>query len=672
MRNTSFLLGLAFITSLFIYCCVPPTEEVITKIDINLDNGDFQNLYEFIDRQEVDSILDYTSHKDPAFRYMVANGLASIQDASAMDSLIKLMDDPIMRVRHTAAYALGQIGDKRVVTPLLEAFKRKDTLNVDNDLNGAILESIGKAGDENLLKSIATVSTYRKTDTLLLLNQARAIYRFGLRGITLPEGTDHMVQVLVDGDYPEKVKEIAAAYLQRNRDLDLTAFTNRLGKAFVDEDNPFVKMRLASVLGRSGDIDMFSLMDDVLKDKDADYRVKVEILRNLAKFPYIRVVDVIIRELKNDNLHIAHTAAQHLINHGNASDAAIYKDFITEDLRYSVKAKIYEAILRNIPTYFTNTKNKIKLEIQGIMDASDNPYEKAAYLRALGQDPFNYELISQIGLESQDKVVKSTSVELLGNILSNPNFVKAYRSGTRYHTRQIVQRLQMAVESGDAGMVAAVGSVLSNESLNLTPLIVDSLAIYKKAMSRLKLPYEIESYNALGEAIALAEGVPFERATASYNHPIKWSLYNSFNDSTIAVIKTSKGNITLRLHANLAPATVANFITLAQDNYYDNNRVHRVVPNFVIQGGCNRGDGYGGLDYTIRSEFSQQYYDDEGYIGMASAGKDTEGTQWFITHSPTPHLDGRYTIFGKVIDGMDVVHKIQVGDVTHDVIISRM
>ena len=124
--------------------------------------------------------------------------------------------------------------------------------------------------------------------------------------------------------------------------------------------------------------------------------------------------------------------------------------------------------------------------------------------------------------------------------------------------------------------------------------------------------------------------------------------------------------------ANKAPATVANFIALAQDNYYDNNRVHRVVPNFVIQGGCNRGDGYGGLDYTIRSEFSQQYYDDEGYIGMASAGKDTEGTQWFITHSPTPHLDGRYTIFGKVIDGMDVVHKIQVGDITHDVIISRM
>lgn len=666
------ILGLVIATGMIICSCVPPTEEVITKIDIHLDNSNFQALYDFIDQQDVDSVLAYTSHRDPAYRYMVANGMASIQDVSAMDSLIRLMDDPIMKVRSTAAYALGQIGDKRVVTPLLEAFRRKDTLNVDNALNGAILEAIGKTGEENLLKSIATVSTYRKTDTLLLLNQARAIYRFGLRGITLSEGTDHMVQVLIDGNYPEVVKEVAAAYLQRNRELDLSAYINRLGKVFIEEDNTFVKMRLASVLGRSGDMDMFSLLDEALRDKEEDYRVKVEILRSLDKYPYIRVVDIVVRELENENLHIAHTAAQYLVDYGNPSDAAIYKDFIKEGLRYSVKAKIYEAILRNIPTYFTNTKNKIKAEILGLMDASDNPYEKAAYLRALGQDPFNYELISQIGLESEDKVVKSTSVELLGNILSNPNFVKAYRSGSRYHTRQIVQKLQMAVESGDAGMVAAVGSVLSKETLNLTPLIVDSIQVYKAALSRLKLPYEIESYNALGEAIALAEGVPFERAVASYNHPIKWSLYNSFNDSTIAVIKTSKGNITLRLHANKAPATVANFIALAQDNYYDNNRVHRVVPNFVIQGGCNRGDGYGGLDYTIRSEFSQQYYDDEGYIGMASAGKDTEGTQWFITHSPTPHLDGRYTIFGKVIDGMDVVHKIQVGDITHDVIISRM
>ncbi len=82
----------------------------------------------------------------------------------------------------------------------------------------------------------------------------------------------------------------------------------------------------------------------------------------------------------------------------------------------------------------------------------------------------------------------------------------------------------------------------------------------------------------------------------------------------------------------------------------------------MIQSGCPRGDGYGRLDFTIRSELADAYYDSEGYVGMASAGPHTEGTQDFITHSPSPHLDGRYTIFGKVISGMDVVHNIGMGD----------
>jgi cyclophilin family peptidyl-prolyl cis-trans isomerase len=111
---------------------------------------------------------------------------------------------------------------------------------------------------------------------------------------------------------------------------------------------------------------------------------------------------------------------------------------------------------------------------------------------------------------------------------------------------------------------------------------------------------------------------------------------------------------------------VANFISLAQKDYFDKKFFHRVVPNFVIQGGCKRGDGSGSEDYSIRSEFSQRRYT-TGSVGMASAGKDTEATQWFITHSPTPHLDGRYTIFAVVESGMEVVQRIEVGDQILDV-----
>ena len=126
----------------------------------------------------------------------------------------------------------------------------------------------------------------------------------------------------------------------------------------------------------------------------------------------------------------------------------------------------------------------------------------------------------------------------------------------------------------------------------------------------------------------------------------------------------------IRLLVNEAPGSVANFVALAGQNYFDNKVFHRVVPNFVVQTGCNRGDGWGSEDYSIRSEFSPRLYR-TGSVGMASAGKDTEGTQWFITHSPTPHLDGRYTIFAEVIEGMRVLNFIQVGDKITDVVVEN-
>lgn len=126
-------------------------------------------------------------------------------------------------------------------------------------------------------------------------------------------------------------------------------------------------------------------------------------------------------------------------------------------------------------------------------------------------------------------------------------------------------------------------------------------------------------------------------------------------------IITEKGNITLRLLIDDAPDSVENFIDLVNGKFYNDIAFHRVVPNFVVQGGCYRGDGWGGEDFFIRSELADLKYG-EGTLGMASTGKDTEGTQWFITHAPTPPLDGKYSIFGRVTKGMETVHKLEVGD----------
>jgi cyclophilin family peptidyl-prolyl cis-trans isomerase len=126
-------------------------------------------------------------------------------------------------------------------------------------------------------------------------------------------------------------------------------------------------------------------------------------------------------------------------------------------------------------------------------------------------------------------------------------------------------------------------------------------------------------------------------------------------------VETSKGSFTFQLLPDEAPFTCINFAALINKKIFDGLRFHRVVPNFVIQGGDPRGDGWGGPGYTIRSEFGFEHYE-RGMVGVASSGKDTEGCQWFVSHCYTPHLDGRYTIFAKVVSGLDVVDKIQVGD----------
>jgi peptidyl-prolyl cis-trans isomerase B (cyclophilin B) len=133
-----------------------------------------------------------------------------------------------------------------------------------------------------------------------------------------------------------------------------------------------------------------------------------------------------------------------------------------------------------------------------------------------------------------------------------------------------------------------------------------------------------------------------------------------------ARIYTDKGNIEIILYDKEAPSTVANFEKLANSGFYNGLTFHRVIPNFVIQGGCPLGDGTGGPGYTIKCEINKLKHG-TGALSMAHAGKDTGGSQFFITHSPQPHLDGVHTVFGKVVEGMDVVNCIKANDIMRKV-----
>ena len=129
---------------------------------------------------------------------------------------------------------------------------------------------------------------------------------------------------------------------------------------------------------------------------------------------------------------------------------------------------------------------------------------------------------------------------------------------------------------------------------------------------------------------------------------------------TRAIMETDKGTIHLELFAQDAPNTVQNFVDLINKGFYDGLTFHRVIPDFVIQGGCPNGTGTGGPGYTIKCEINNNKHV-AGSLSMAHAGRDTGGSQFFICHSPQPHLDGKHTVFGKTED-MDVVNAISQGD----------
>jgi len=131
-----------------------------------------------------------------------------------------------------------------------------------------------------------------------------------------------------------------------------------------------------------------------------------------------------------------------------------------------------------------------------------------------------------------------------------------------------------------------------------------------------------------------------------------------------AVFATAKGEIRITLFPAEAPQTVANFVNLAQRGYYDGLKFHRVIANFMIQGGDPTGTGMGGPGYNFADEFSpSRRHDSAGVLSMANAGPGTNGSQFFITHGPTPHLDGKHSVFGKVASGQDVVDTIAQDDV---------
>lgn len=648
--------------------CVPPEEQVDKSIVIDYSNEKYQAIVNLKDERKADALIEKLTNPFATDRYLATEAFGSFKSEAAIEPLLNILNtDNIEEIRAMAAYAIGQIGDPMTESKLIGAFGQQDSVMVNNKVRMAILEAVGKVGGLQSLDQIAQVSTYTSVDDQLLLGQARAIYRFGLRNIMSEAGTNRMVDMVQDKVLPIATRTVAANYLLRMTTADLSAHYMDLANFIGTESNPNIRMAVAPVLSRSQDINILSVLFDLLAKED-DYRVKVNIIRSIKAFPYRAYRDQLLSYLSDSNEHVALTTAQLYRDNVDDKDVSFLFNLLPIIDNDRVKAQMYGGILRAVPYYFADTRKRATDEIIQGMDRANDVYTKAAYIEALSYDPLNYPILEQKGLKSSENVLSTAATLALSKVLSSDKFDQIYR--TTAAKEKVIDDLRQyfvnIFRGKNEGSMAAASSILRDESFPFKEEVTIKSSI-REAILQLDLPRQLETKYELERTLAYMEGKEYVQAPFVYNHPIDWTLVNSISDSSRVFIVTNKGQIELELFHTHAPGSVANFVKLVNDNFYDNNTIHRVVPNFVVQAGCPRGDGYGSLDYTIRSELGPKYYDEEGYIGMASAGPDTEGTQWFITHSPTPHLDGRYTIFGKVVSGMDVVNRLQIGDKIQDI-----
>ena len=664
MESRIMLYALLILLGLQFTACRPYDEEAFSDISFELQDSLFQRIYGFQHRQLTDSLVPYFSHEDPAYRYLAALAFGSVMDSTVIDSLASLLRDRVDEVRAGAAFAIGQQGSSRAESMLINAFNRFDTTGRYKLANRAILEAIGKIGTMTSLRLLSTVKTYQSADTALLEGQAWGIYRYALRGLTAPEGTERMLELATDARYPPGVRLIAANYLYRARDIRLDSLAGvELARAIFNEKDPEIRMALAIGLGKTGtDTALDALVN--LYNLEADYRVKCNIISALGNFDYSRAQAMALEALHDPNVHIASRAAGYFLDNGVPEDATLYWRLTRDSLPWQASTRLFAAALRYLPAIYGDYRAGINGQLRQFFRLSESPFQKAAALQALTEWPWNFRFIAREGFLDPDPMVRGAAVQALAGISLNEGSSQGMDAWSI--TRELSIYFRQAIESGDPAMMAPAAAALRQPGRNYR-LVIDSLSFLESALEKTDSSRDFFTYAELQSTLGFLKGLKNTAPPEPPVKPIDWSLLTRSSIEPMALIETNKGVIQVRLSPKIAPASVANFIELAQSDYYLGKYFYRVVPNFVIQGVESL--EHEPVSFTLRSELRPVHFAESGLLGMASSGRHTESTQFFITHSPAPHLDGNYTLFGRVVEGMEVVNQIQEGDSVKKIII---
>ncbi len=602
-------------------------------------------------------------------RAAIAVGRVGLQEG--VPALIKVLQgDTDPEVRQMAAFALGLIGDPSAVEPLRAAVA--DPLPL---VAGRAAEALGLIGDAASAPAIGIMvaahvgaaAAVPADDSRVQMEPAVEAFRLGVYALTRLKNYEALATSLLNPDGQPRVQWWPVAYaFQRIEDKRALPVLLTLARSSSAYTRAFAIKGLGALKDDSAVPELLPLIDPA----PAASGVTIEAIRALSRIGDARGEPALTKLLYTRGLNPMVRAETLLALGASAADVSVdaFVDFMGDPLPTVRLAALQGFAKRDDDTFLTVLSGldpdphwSVRAGLAAIL-ATKDPERSLPRLTPLLTDADTRVIPSVLtamtklkapGIEKallehlskDDVTVRAAAAMNIGEIKPDGGvdaLIAAYKRG---EADLVIDTRAAAIEAlskyGAAAAVTTLRVALGDKDW----------AVRVKAADLLKtLDPTIDTANAIRPA-------PSSR-TVNYETPF---LINP-SVSPHVFIETEKGTIEIELDVLDAPLTADTFMTLARKGYFDGLTFHRVVPDFVVQAGDPRGDGEGGPGFTIRDELNQEPYL-RGTVGMALAWRDTGGSQFFITHGPQPHLDARYTVFGRVVAGIDIVDTINQWDV---------
>lgn len=616
-------------------------------------------------RQLTNDLRSYLEHPNSQIRARAALAVGRIGAPEAGHLLYGMVGDNSIDVAAKAAFALGLTGEKEYAVKLADiAFDLPSAVGVK------AIEAAGRLADSSSTEVIEILPQYLAHPSPEVREAAcMAVFRIGAKTLA-PEiskmlATEPDELVKLAGLYSlarMKIAEAEDIYISFLADADPFArslalrglgaveteqSTHYLAIALNDSDSKVVAQAITELAKRNDDKSLNSLSKKFAGERDE--KLLIELIRALARQENEGGFARIYQLLENDPTDNIICEGLKYIAGIKKGRAVAFIDSILTGGSSLVRAACAES-------YNLVGETNVVPRLATLFNDEDPMVRRTALEKLLVLDSGNVDFYIKTALYDRDFVVVWQAIDhIKQNKLTS--YLPVLNTMMSRGEEIDVDIRRGLVEASEAFLKESPSEpnamkILINGTLDPEYIVrMDAIAVYKNVL-------EEDHSEMAPPAITRISESDIE------------SAIEKFQSNPIASIMTERGEIVMELYFEAAPLTVMNFMELAGSGFYDGLSFHRVIPNFVAQGGDPRGDGWGGARHFIRCEYSEEKYL-RGTVGIATSGKDSGSSQFFFTLSPQPHLEGRYTIFAQVIDGMDVVDQIVVGDIIESVTIEE-